>query len=318
MTPAYSVIFFTVASGAGYGLLTWLSVAYLANWWTPNAQGFVPGAIALCLGVVLIVAGLMSSMLHLGHPERAWRALSQWRTSWLSREGVLATLGLIPITLFVGGWLWAPERILMLRMSALATIVFSLSTVLCTAMIYASLKPIPRWHNPWVPPVYLGFALASGAVIAMCVRAFADTAPTSFMIGTLALLIGVWILKILYWRHSDAQDSTSTIGSATGLDALGDITQLDAPHTAANYLQKEMGFVVARKHATRLRRMAILLGAALPSLVLFEILMTEGFLHDILLLIGTASVMFSLCIERWLFFAEAKHVVTLFYGEKSV
>ena len=90
MPPArsrLSVIFFTTASGAGYGLLALVGVL--------APLGLVPsdgrfGAAALGLAFVLITAGLLSSTLHLGHPERAWRAFSQWRSSWLSREGVLS------------------------------------------------------------------------------------------------------------------------------------------------------------------------------------------------------------------------------------
>ena len=87
MHPAYSVILFTTASGAGYGLLIWLSAAALFGLIDPDP---VLGFVGLGLAVVLIVSGLLSSTFHLGRPERAWRAFSQWKTSWLSREGVLA------------------------------------------------------------------------------------------------------------------------------------------------------------------------------------------------------------------------------------
>ena len=87
MHPAYSVILFTTASGAGYGLLVWLCLCGLF--------GLVPterwlGIAGFGLAFALITAGLLSSTAHLGRPERAWRAFSQWRTSWLSREGVMA------------------------------------------------------------------------------------------------------------------------------------------------------------------------------------------------------------------------------------
>ncbi len=53
--------------------------------------------IAHVLALVLIGGGLLSSTLHLGNPQRAWRALSQWRSSWLSREGVMAMLTFVPL-----------------------------------------------------------------------------------------------------------------------------------------------------------------------------------------------------------------------------
>jgi hypothetical protein len=48
------------------------------------------------MGGLLVSLGLLSSTFHLGHPERAWRAFSQWRSSWLSREGVAAVATYLP------------------------------------------------------------------------------------------------------------------------------------------------------------------------------------------------------------------------------
>lgn len=318
MIPAYSVIFFTVASGAGYGLLTWLAVAYLSGAWSPDEQGFVTGLVAIAVGTVLVIAGLLSSTLHLGHPERAWRAFSQWRTSWLSREGVLAVASFVPIAGLALTWMLKLDHSPLTGVAATLTIVLAVSTVLSTAMIYASLTTIPRWNNPWVPPLYLGFALASGALLAVCLQAFTATPARFLLVATLALLIIVWLMKIHYWRQCDNVTATSTAESATGLAALGAVAVLESPHTSANYVQKEMGFVIARKHATRLRRLALLFGALLPAVLLFEILLTDGFLQVLLLIICAASILFALVLERWLFFAEAKHVVTLFYGARGV
>jgi hypothetical protein len=50
----------------------------------------------LCWAAYLVSLGLLSSTFHLGHPERAWRAFSQWRSSWLSREGVAAVATYLP------------------------------------------------------------------------------------------------------------------------------------------------------------------------------------------------------------------------------
>ena len=90
MQPAYSVIFLTTATGTGYGLLALLGILR-ATGDLPDDRAF--GVFALGLALALISAGLLASTAHLGRPERAWRALSQWRSSWLSREGVLAIIG---------------------------------------------------------------------------------------------------------------------------------------------------------------------------------------------------------------------------------
>ena len=93
MHPAFSVIIFTVASGAGYGLLFVLALLIACGLLTPS---FWTGFVCFGISLALITAGLLSSFLHLGRPERAWRAFSQWRSSWLSREGVLAVITYVP------------------------------------------------------------------------------------------------------------------------------------------------------------------------------------------------------------------------------
>src|SRR5256885_16479292 len=103
MHPAYSVILFTTASGAGYGLLIWLAAAGAVNL-VPRDP--MPGFFGLGLAIALISVGLLSSTLHLGRPERAWRAMSQWRSSWLSREGVAAIVTYTPIAALGLAWVF--------------------------------------------------------------------------------------------------------------------------------------------------------------------------------------------------------------------
>jgi len=72
MHPAYSVILFTTASGAGLGLLFWLGIANALDL-LPESSAF--GYFSVGLGLALLTVGLLSSTFHLGRPERAWRAL---------------------------------------------------------------------------------------------------------------------------------------------------------------------------------------------------------------------------------------------------
>src|SRR3546814_6674503 len=111
---------------------------------------------------------LLVSLGHLGKPLRAWRAFSQWRTSWLSREGVMSIATLLP-ALAVGALLWrgepGPATATLLAVSGLVLALCALATVACTAMIYASLKPIPAWRHPLVLPGYLPFPLLTGLAL---------------------------------------------------------------------------------------------------------------------------------------------------------
>ncbi len=315
MHPAYSVIFFSSASGAGYGLLIWLTVARLFGLWELNDEI----GLATCLvALALVTAGLLSSTFHLGHPERSWRAVSQWRSSWLSREGVAAILSYPPALVFTAGWWlgWMPERLM--TIAAIATALLSIATVACTGMIYASLKPVPRWHNGWVVPVYLAFALASGGLIALVPLSFSASANLATLEGMLLVILFAWLLKWGYWHHIDTAKPTSTSGTATGLGRFGEVTQLEAPHTSENFVLKEMGFVVARKHAVRLRKIALRMGAMLPAVLILLATIPTGTVQTAMLVFAVVCGLTGVLVERWLFFAEARHLVTLFYGTRQV
>lgn len=311
MDPAYSVILFTSSSGAGYGLMIWLAIARLSGAWELNP---LTAFIACLVALALITTGLLSSTFHLGHPERAWRAMSQWRTSWLSREGVFAILTYPVALVFTAGWIWPVIPADLMQASAAATAGLALLTVFSTGMIYASLTTIPRWHNHWVAPVYIALALASGGLLFTLALAFSGAANQQTLILVLAVLLVSWALKWAYWRFIDRQEPVSTTGTATGLGHMGMVSQLEAPHTSENYLLKEMGFTIARKHAARLRRMAMNLGLLLPGILLILAGVSGGVAQLALLILALALGLAGIVVERWLFFAEARHAVTLFYG----
>ena len=316
MHPAFSVIFFTTASGAGYGILALLGL-FATFGWLPLKTSFNLTIITLAL--ILITAGLLSSTAHLGHPERAWRALSQWRSSWLSREGVFAIITFIPASIF---WLAGGFPNLIpgpWEFWGLAAGVFSLVTIFCTAQIYASLKTIPQWHSLFVPVIYILIGLLDGALIITFLTAIFDSFVINFSWIVLSLAILGGIVKLTYWKVMD-RPSPSTSATATGLgDGSESVTLLDSPTTSENFVMREMGFRVARKHTQRLRKLTFILLFLIPTaaaaITLFE---QNGSILLISSLLALVSAGIGTVIERWLFFAEAKHVVTLFYGAKSL
>jgi DMSO reductase anchor subunit len=315
MHPAYSVIVFTTASGAGYGLLIWLAVE-TAFGPLIDDPGF--GVVALGLAFALIATGLLSSTLHLGRPERAWRAFSQWRTSWLSREGVLALASFVPALVLALQWIvfdGRPEWLL--AVSTLATVLLALATVACTGMIYQSLPTIRAWHQPIVTPVYVALALASGAVLLYLLLVLRGWPAFGTGVLAILLLLLAAALKLEYWRRIDAAKRTWTSGDATGLDRFGTVRVLDPPHSTPNFVMREMGYAVARNHATRLRRIALAAAFALPVLLLLASLMLGPPGAAAAAVVATLAMAAGLLVERWLFFAEAEHVVTVFYGRDA-
>lgn len=288
MHPAPSVILFTVLSGLGFGLLFWLGLS------VPAVTGATAAAM-LILALGLATVGLVCSTFHLGNPQRALLAFTQWRSSWLSREGWLAV-----ITLAAGTGFGA-LRVLDAGGAALGVVtsVGALATLGATAMIYTQLRSVPRWNQPATPVLLLLTALAGGAILS----------GQSWSAALLLLALGAvqqWV-----WRTGDAawRDRDSTLGTATGLGDRGAVRAFEAPHTGPNYLLREMVHVVGRRHALRLRWIALICGALIPAALLM--LLPAGHVVSGL---AAAVHLGGVLAGRWLFFAEAEHVVGLYYG----
>jgi DMSO reductase anchor subunit len=317
MHPAYSVIVFTCASGAGYGLLAWLGLNAMTSGGATRPVDIALGGFGIAF--VLITVGLLSSTAHLGRPERAWRAFSQWRTSWLSREGVMAI-----VTYAVGGllaldWLLGePASSPLFRLIGLLTFICALATVWCTGMIYASLMTIRAWNHRLVAPIYLVLALLTGRLLLNgMLGALTGYVSVRAIWLMLLLLVAGWIAKAMYWSGIDEARRTHTIGDATGLGRLGRVRTLDPPHTQANFVMREMGFEVARKHAERLRQIAAVLLFVAPAIATSLLLVSGPALTAVLGITAVLSAAVGVGVERWLFFAEAEHVSMLYYGRDA-
>ncbi len=316
MKPAISVIFFTVGSGAGLGLMIWLVLGRWCN------VAMDPRAfwIGVATAALLLTAGLLSSTLHLANPRNAWRALSRFRSSWLSREGVFAMLVYPLAALYLYSLLGG--RAVLERLSGVALIALALAVLASTAMIYACLKTVPRWRNWQTIVAYPLYGLASGGVLWLALRGAdgraAGAGPAgeataggldAWLVAVVLLLLAGALLKLHYWRRFSALGRQSpTIDSA--LNLRGNVRLLDVGHTHATFLTDEFGFVLARRRARTLRFVALVLAFAVPG--------------ALLLALPDAAALAALCclagllVERWLFFAEAQHVVRLYHGQRRI
>ncbi|MEP5153768.1 DmsC/YnfH family molybdoenzyme membrane anchor subunit [Planktotalea sp.] len=290
MHPAPSIILFTTLSGLGFGLLTFLGLGM------PGATGFV-AFVFFTIAYLLAVGGLLFSTFHLGHPERALKAFSQWRSSWLSREGICAVAALIVMAIYGIGRVFFAEH---WGLIGIVGALLSLATVFTTSMIYAQLKTVPRWNMPLTSPLFMAFSITGGALLA----------------GQITLAIPLLIIssgiQVAYWIMGDGRLAASgtNMETATGLGHIGKVKAFEPPHTGDNYLMRELIHVVGRKHASKLRMIALTLGFALP--LIFLLLPFGHFFALIAVLCHIAGILTS----RWLFFAQAEHVVGLYYGKR--
>lgn len=290
MHPAPSLIVFTVLSGLGFGHLAFLGMGLVpVTGWAAFWQ--------FALGYGLVLVGLSASALHLGHPERALKAFSQWRTSWLSREAWLAASTLVVMAPHAAALVFFDRPLA--GFGGLGAFL-ALQTVLATAMIYAQLATVPRWNHWSTPVVFLTASLTGGAMIALGV-------------GALPLLAVLGVMLLAHWHFGDARvraDATDA-GSATGLGTLGRVRAFEPPHTGSNYVMREMVHIVGRRHGQKLRILAGLGAVIVPAVVLLVVPGWAGI--SLALALHVAGMM----AARWLFFAQAEHVVGHYYGREK-
>lgn len=286
MHPAPSVILFTSLSGVGFGLLFWLG--FSSNPPTGWAAFFW-----FALAYALSVGGLMASTFHLGHPERALKAFTQWKSSWLSREAWTSVVSLLLLGGFAVGLIFFGTHWPVLGWVGG---LFALLTVFTTSMIYTQLKTVPRWNQASTPLLFLGLAITGGALVFGLQK-----------VALLGLILSA-CLQLIHWVLGDRRltKSGSTLASATQLTG-GTVRAFEPPHTGSNYLTREMIFVVGRKHRVWLRIIAFVLGFAVPIL---------GVILGLPMLLCAVIHFVGICVSRWLFFAEAEHVVGLYYGKR--
>lgn len=290
MHPAPSVIVFTVLSGAGFGYLAFLGLGLSTG----------TGAVAFwqfALGFGMAVAGLVSSTFHLGNPQRALLAFTQWRTSWLSREAWASCSALLVMAGFAVAAIFFGR---ILNVVGVLGASLCLATVVATSMIYAQMATVPRWNSPLTPGYFIACALTAGAIL---------SAQNHLAV---VCLIGLALIQTVCWQRGDRRftERGHSIASATGLGSKGRTRLFEAPHTGTNYLLKEFGFHVARRHAAKLRVIGMALLCVLPALILSSA--SGGMAVALAFVIHLAGAF----VSRWLFFAEAEHVVQLYYGHQ--
>ncbi|PYF12677.1 DMSO reductase anchor subunit [Rhodobacter viridis] len=279
MRAVPSVILFTTLSGAGFGTLA------------AAGLGLGAGPGVWLAGYGLAGAGLIASGFHLAHPLRAPLAFRRWRTSWLSREAWAAVAALLVLaapaaSALIGG----PE----LRFLGALGAGLCLATVVSTAMIYASLRAVPRWHHGSVPLTYLACAGTGGC--------FLTTAPGVTALACLALAVLLGAVFVLGDRRVAALGLTR--GWATGLGSSGTVRSFELPRSGPSFITRELVERAAGAGSPLLRLLSLLLAGLAPAGLLLA-----GTPPAAALAVHLAGILLS----RWLFFTEATHVAALFY-----
>ncbi len=306
MHPALSIIFFTVTTGLGFGWVA-VGIGLHESALAPYAnieQALWTGVIAL----IVISAGLASSALHLANPKNFWRSFMRVRTSWLSREAVLA-VAFYPFMLI---YLVAEPESYLARFSGVLSVLIALVTVFSTGMIYACLRTIRQWNTALTPVNFLLMALALGAIAAAAQHALAggsETQPVTRV--ALLFLMGAFVGKLCYYLKIGLPDSMG-IDTATGF-RMARVRSLNMGETPRSFLTDEFDYQVSRSKLLILKTFTLGVGFVIPGILLLNVEFGAGSAGVLFLALALAYA--GALVERWLFFAEAQHVVRLYHGQ---
>lgn len=322
MHPALSVILLTTLIGVGQGLFLALytgqvySVAKLLE--HQDSQTFY--AVGSALALAFLAAGLVASFFHLGHPERAWRSIARWRSSWLSREVIVLPVVMLLVLLYgllhysewtrplftVAGTLAVDATLITGALATLAT--FAL--FICTAMIYASIRFLQEWHSALTVINFTLLGGASGFTLAAAFSAFIGVHLVGFY-GTWAVIL---TLTALLTRGASLLRNhrlrpRSTLQSAIGVrhTTIRQIAQgaMGGSFNTREFFHHQPGRVIG------LARFAFLvLVFPVPILLLGA---AWGMSSELLPALAFLAQYLGLLIERWYFFVEARHPQNLYY-----
>ena len=317
MHPSFSLILFTSMAGMAQGAIVSLAVLNSGSDQLPSE---LLNVYLFPLILALLFGGLLASTFHLGHPERAWRAIMMWRTSWLSREVLIlpAFIALTALAYYfswqasVPNWLW-----LLLSIAALALWV-------CTAMIYQCIRFIQEWAHPATMVNFIALGMSSGWFLLMVLLTLwsilhpNQAVVTSSNIAGVAGFTGFLILlsltlKLWIWKRNRSLKPKSNLQSATGIKT-GFVRQISMGMMGGSFNTREFFHQQSSFFVANVRKIAFF-GTYLLPVLLLTIVVSNGTLSVLVLAFVVHCI--GLMAERWLFFAEANHPQNLYYQRIS-
>jgi DMSO reductase anchor subunit len=331
MHPAFSVIFLTtlIGTGQGFFLALYTAQAYGVVGLLPaQPSAFYSSGSAIAL--LFLIAGLVASFFHLGHPERAWRSAARWRTSWLSREVIVLPALMGAIFLYgLAHYLRWDLSIIGIRTTvpgdlalvlgaggvALAFLLF-----LCTGMIYACIKFLQEWAT-WLTVInYTLFGIASGFLLATAYSAWLAPELTGFFgAWTLVATLAVLVTRIASLIRNSRIKHRSTIQTAIGVRHTH-IKQKSQGFMGGSFNTREFIHGAPLWVFRSLKWVFLVLVFPVPMLLLWAGLSLQGvgLPHGPMAMLAAFAIQYlGLLVERWFFFAQANHPQNLYYQTVS-
>ena len=189
--PHWTLILMTVFTQMSIGAIIAMSASQ-------SLAGFTIARVHAAGVVLIALCALGASTLHLGRPIYAFRALSMWRRSWLSREVLFFSL-FAGAAILYAALLWVGSRAS--AASGIIAAAFGLVAIYASARLYCVVAR-PMWNTRHsFLEFYLGAAFTGTLVSSIVVPAAGD-ALAHIAAGVAAVLIIQQSVKLTWLLHS--------------------------------------------------------------------------------------------------------------------
>lgn len=321
MHPAFSVIFLTTLLGVGQGMFIALVFVQLLTTAGILHTELPPEFFAYGTGVVLVFVAmaLFASFFHLGHPERAMRTITQWKTSWLSREVIaLPAFGagaLLYAAIHYFGWDFTifktEDRVIPFSLLiGLIGIALSITLWICTGMIYACIKFLQEWATPLTVVNFILLGMASGYTATTVYAAFMKPELVQFFAwSAIFFTVVAAITRVSALIRNSRIKPKSTPTSAIGIRHKN-IRQKSQGAMGGSYNTREYFHGQSDGFISMMKWGFLMLVFVVPVVFLIQGLSQTAM---VALIIAAVVQYIGLVAERWYFFADSNHPQNIYY-----
>ena len=314
MKPNKTIIYFSVVTGMGYGMIIVLSLLINTKLTSLSLN------IKLFFSIIsffFIFSGLLISIICLGFQKKIWRVISQWKNSWTSREILFAIIAFIPLILFYFSWIIFKNEILT-KIFLICSSLCAILTIYSTSKIYSSSKSIPEWNNPFVPILYILNGIVSGSLILFLIFYYFKIESYFLHNFIIIILPTTFFLKLLYWI-SIKKSKKNNFFSTSEIENKKDTKLFTRSQTGTDKFNTEMLNYIDKNKSFSYRGSCIILTYITPVYCMLQTpsLVVNYEVSVITYAISTFLSISGMFIERWLFFIESKHAENQYYGKNA-
>ncbi|MBI4686301.1 MAG: dimethyl sulfoxide reductase anchor subunit [Nitrospirae bacterium] len=305
-----SLVLLLSLAGVGQGIFIFLVLLDLFF----QLAGGMPLSIAYTSGGIVLIStgiGMAASTLHLGNPQRSWRAVFRWQSSWLSREALFMGAFMGVAAMYFASFFLDIHGVLRLGIGFIG-IAAAMGLYVSSAMLYAKIRFIKEWANPFAVADFILLGLLSGGSVVFSILQYHGFIFLLF--NYLLLLIGITSLTLKIFTYRFNANIYMPVGARHALGINNPDIKLISTGSSYEYYNTKEFFYPVKKEDVNMQRLSVILLLAV-SVILWGLInaVPQGENNFILSISATILIISGRIIERRLFFIQGNHIQNLYY-----